>query len=370
MLRIEQTIPQYILDKFTAWKTERDKWLVKAERDEEYYYSDVEGTGTNYTQAQVTTIQGNMNIPVSINYIYPQVNHKFAILAQSKPSFRIISAVEDDLLEQFSEVLEGAKYSVLYKSDSDTAIKSAQLDSLKMGMGIVHVTDENYFLPGQFGIATEQLHPSYVILDANAKKSNLSDMTGYFICKQVTFDMAKMQYQPLLDEINAYYQLNVKMQDFANSIFGAHSSRNQVVSDSEYRSVDITEYYDMVFTTKYTFEDQETGELLHVFEENFFPEQWAVMQSFMKEDMEETGIFVRKTLFLGDTMVAFTIFPDNRFPISVSFFEYGCFLKVLYLLKMKQSGNNIYLILWYLRSIDLSLKVIQYLLLKGYKLLR
>jgi len=323
MLKIEQTIPQYILDKFTAWKTQRDKWLVKAERDEEYYYSDVEGTGTNYTQSQVANIQGNMNIPVTINYIYPQVNHKFAILAQSKPSFRLISAVDDQLLEQFSSVLEGAKYSVLYKSDADTAIKNAQLDSLKMGMGIIHVTDENYFLPGQFGIAIEHLHPSYVILDANSKKSNLSDMTGYFITKQVTFDMAKMQYQPLLDEINTYYQLNVKMQDFANSIFGSHSGMNQVVSDSEYRSVDITEYYDMVFTTKHAFEDQETGEILHVFEENFFPEQWAVMQSFLKPELEEKGIFVRKTLFLGDTMIAFTIFPDNRFPIAVSFFEFG-----------------------------------------------
>lgn len=323
MLRIEKTIPQEILDKFNAWRGERDKWLTKAEEDEEYYYSDVEGTGTNYTKNQIETIQSNMNIPVSINYIYPQVNHKYAILAQSKPSFRLISAIDDDTLEKFIFILEGAKYSVLYKSDSETSINEATLQSLVMGQGILHVVDENYFMPGQFGIAIEHLHPSYVILDANARKENLSDMTGYFICKQLTFDMAKMQYQSLLDQINEYYQLNVKMENFANTVFGSRSGMNQVVSVGEYRSVDVTEYYDMVFTVKHTFEDQETGELLHVFEENFFPEQWAVMQSFLKPEMEERGIYVRKTLFLGDTMVAFTIFSDTRFPIAVAFFEFG-----------------------------------------------
>lgn len=323
MLVYDPVIETYILEKFRAWSSHRDRWLEKAMRDEEYYYSDVEGTGTNYTQQQIQNIQKNMNIPVTINFIYPQVNHKFAILAQSKPSFRIISAIDDQTLEQLTFVLEGAKYSVLYKSDSDSSIKAAMLDALKLGQGILVVRDENYFMPGQFGMTLEHLHPSYVVLDANAKKDNLADMTGYFITKQITFDMAKMQYQDMLAQINEYYGLERKMEDFANNPFGSNKGLNQVVSDSEYRSVDVTEYYDIVFTRKYVLEDQETGELKSVFKENFFPEQWEVLRSFLVPELEEMGMFVRKTLFLGNVKVAYFIYPEKQFPISVAFFEFG-----------------------------------------------
>ncbi len=91
MLIHKNDIPQYIIDKYDTWNGEREKWLTRALRSEEYYYNDVEGTSTNYTQQQLDRIAENSNIPVTINYIYPQVNQKYAILAQSKPSFRMIS---------------------------------------------------------------------------------------------------------------------------------------------------------------------------------------------------------------------------------------------------------------------------------------
>lgn len=321
MLVYKTEIPKHIIDKYDAWNGERLKWLEYALRSEEYYYNDVDGTSTNYDQEQMKRIKETSNIPVTINYIYPQVNQKYAILAQSKPSFRIISMINDDILEKFSSIIDGAKYSVMYKSNSDMANQSHLLDMLKLGMGILVATEETYFTPGEFGVAVEYLHPSYVILDANAKRKDLADMTGYFITKQITYAMAQMLYQPIVDEINQYYGGELRLDSLSGHYFGANIGQNYVNDNAIESPVNVTEYYDLVFTTKYLIESPETGELKSVFEENFFPEQWNLVKTSIKE--AEKGIFVRKTLFLGNEMLAFFILPEKRFNIAVTFFEFG-----------------------------------------------
>lgn len=321
MLVYKQEIPKHITDKYDSWNGERMTWLTNAERSEEYYYNDVEGTGTNYTLQQIEKIKETSNIPVTINYIYPQVNQKIAILSQSKPSFKIISMVDDKVLEEMASVIDGAKYSVMYKSNSDTAIQTHLSDMLKLGMGILIAADETYYTPGEFGVAVEYLHPSYVILDANAKRKDLADMTGYFITKQITFAMAKMLYQPIIDEINAYYGSEVRLDSLSGQFFGSNVGQNYVIDNAIETPVNVTEYYDQVFTTKYLIESPETGELKSAFEENYFPEQWNLIKTTIKE--EEKGIFVRKTIFLGNDMIAFFILPQKRFGIAVTFFEFG-----------------------------------------------
>ena len=321
MLIHKNDIPQYIIDKYDTWNGEREKWLTRALRSEEYYYNDVEGTSTNYTQQQLDRIAENSNIPVTINYIYPQVNQKYAILAQSKPSFRMISMVEDDILEKMTSIIDGAKYSVMYKSNSESAIQSHLLDMLKLGMGILVATEETYYTPGEFGIAVEYLHPSYVILDSNCKRKDLADMTGFFITKQITYAMASMMYQTLIDQLNQYYGLKLRLDNIAGSYFGANVGQNYVHDNALESPVNVTEFYDHIFTTKYIIESPDTKELKSVFEENFFPEQWAIIKTTVKG--EEKGIYVRKTIFLGNDMIAFFVYPEKKFPIAVTFFEFG-----------------------------------------------
>ncbi len=109
-------IPEKLKQQFNSWKSERDKFLTKAKEEKEYYFSDREGTGTNYTREQLEKIASAHLVPVSINYIYPQVAQKAAIINQNKYSHKITSF--DDRYKQISYVMEKAKDAILNSSEA------------------------------------------------------------------------------------------------------------------------------------------------------------------------------------------------------------------------------------------------------------
>lgn len=315
-------IPESIIRKRTLWGSQRDIWLNKVEKEEEYYYNDVEGTGTNFTVQQLTKISKGTNIPVTINYLHPICNQKLALLLQNKPAFKVVAL--DSRSKSYAYVLDKAVKSIMYRSEAVGEEEEAIKNMLILGMGINGIIEEPEYQFGTFNLSFQNLHPSIVILDANSRKRNLKDMQGFFIEKEITIEEAKKYYQGLINAINEKRSLEgdspVTIEEMGQSFVSSPRNQGVILTDGLNQKITVQEYYDKVYTQMYLVEDVNTGDILRLFAENLEEDQLILLENAVDV---EANTFVRKTTILGERVVSIEIKSIKDFPIKVKFFEWG-----------------------------------------------
>lgn len=321
-----QRIPQGIYEKYISWKSDtlwgRKDWLERAVDSEEYYFNDVDGTGTTYTTLQHNKISETTNIPVSVNFLYPVANQKLAILLQSKPSLRVVST--DGRAKEVAQVLDKIKHGILSESNSQVEIEAMTKDMLITGMGHIMVTPADYYSSGLFDIRVVNVPFDEVILDINAKKRNLDDMEGFFIERSFTY--------PKFMQIFADLALKVRNEQgepvdpkfyFGDTWIEGELTEKADVTTTTWNSDDrviVREFYEKVYTTAYLIRNPETELLEHVFPEDLEEEAETLINQ-----AEETipGIYIRKTLIFGDWCVWQETLPITEYPLKTVFFEWG-----------------------------------------------
>jgi len=324
MITLTET-PQDLIDVRNTWANERDKWWDKVEKEEEVYYQDVEGTGTNFTQKQIDDInKKGSGIPININLLYPLLNQELAMLSNSKPSFRLIGL--DNRGKQYAEILDKAVKSIMYKSESVGEEEETVKNMLTMGMGISMIEETDFKRFGEFGINFIDVHPSTVLLDSNSRKRSLKDAKGFFIEKEITYDDAVFKYSGLLNAINQQRaekgEEPITMDYFTISGSADIKKRGRVeVSGEKFEKIEVREYYDKKLSTMY-FVPDENGNVLRIFKENLGEDAEFLLGG--AKDAED-NLFVRKTLMLGNYVVSVEMLPITDFPIKVKFFEWGGF---------------------------------------------
>ena len=320
MVMYEET-PEGLKKFYNDWKLDRDNFLVKAKRYEEYYFTDVEGTGTTYGVTQKNTIQKNTNIPVSVNFIYPIVHKKKASMVKKKPSFQVVTSSQDKKYKQFSYVIDKVVYSLLRNSSSLSKTESHCQDILVQGMGFLGLDDEDTYTTGQLPFSLCYYPNHNVILDAGSRIKEGTDMRGYFIEKEISKDYAQFKFGSIIDEINEYYGHTLTIDSFENlSSISLDANRGYGLGQ---KTLQWRRYYDKVFTTMYIMENPENGDLEFLFKENYYPEQ--VEAIFIADNIigEEKNMFVRRTDLLGDKIILATMMPLTQLPGKATYFDWG-----------------------------------------------
>jgi len=311
-------IPDLIKQRYWTWDSERQPFLMRGKRAEEYYYNDVEGTGTNYTQAQIQKIDKGTGIPVTINYIHPIVNQKLAILVQNKPSHRIIAL--DERGKNYVHILNKMNYAVMYNSHAVSRQEETVKMSMIYGMGISGIAKKEYNEVGSFGIEYKYLHPATVLLDANSMQRDNDDMEGFFIEREYTHTDAMRLFGVLLERLSEKEGRDITLETFKTSGFLKDISiEGKVKEDYTYWKIQVREYYDRVFTTMYYVRD-DNGDIIRMFAENLEEEEQFLLQGAVDE---EQNIFWRRTLILGDKIVLQEVEPITKCPIKATYFEWG-----------------------------------------------
>jgi len=315
-----EPIPREIKDKNQLWRSKRDQWLEKVNKEEEYYYSDVEGTGTIFTQSQLEKIGKGSGIPVSNNWIHPIVNQKLAILTQTKPSIKVVPI--DDRGKQYATVLDKAVKSVMYNSEAIGEEEETIKNMLVLGLGISHIAELDAYQIGRFGVQYEDLHPSLVILDRNAKKRSMKDQKGYFIEKEISLEVAKEKYQGIVNEINkrGLSDNEVTLEQFSVSTATLPTDRGKIDSYGFDKTIVVSEYYTKKLTNMYYIKNIDTNDIDFVFRENLDEDQDFILANAIDS---EYNSFVKKTLMLGDYIVAEIMIPIREFALKVKYFEWG-----------------------------------------------
>jgi len=318
---VYEDIPEGLKKFYNDWKQDRDNFLQKAKRYEEYYFTDVQGTGTTYDIRQTEVIKQNTNIPVSVNFIYPIVHKKKATMVKKKPSFQIVTSSEDKKYKQYAYVLDKAIYSMLRNSSSLSKVESHCQDILIQGMAFLGLDDEDTYTSGQFPFGLCYYPNHNVILDAGSRLKEGTDMRGYFIEKEISKDYAQFKFGSMIQDINDYYNLKLTIDSFdSNASIGLDTNRGYGLGR---KTLIWKRYYDMVFTTMYFIENPESGDIEFLFKENYFPEQ---IEAIFKPELilgQEQNMYVRRSDMLGDKIILSTMMPLTKLPGKATYFDWG-----------------------------------------------
>lgn len=323
---VYQDIPEGIKKFYNDWKADRDNFLVKVKRYSEYYFTDVENTGTTYDQRQVSVIKDNTNIPVSLNFIYPIVEQRLASMVKRKPSFQIVTSSQDPKYKQYAFVLDKAVYSLLRCSNSLSKLESHCRDVLIEGMSILGFDDEDTYYPGEFPFALNYYPNDWVILDAGSRLKEGTDMRGYFLERQIPREYAQFKFGSIIDQINEYYSTEENKLSLTIDSFGGGLtpgiSPSQSIGMGE-KPLQWRRFYDRVFSTMYFVRNPETEDIEFLFKENYFEDQIPFI--FNNENVigEEQGLYTRRSDILGDKLILFNVMPIRLLPIKVTYFDWG-----------------------------------------------
>lgn len=314
---VYKKIPLEIQKKYNLWYSHRAPFLERYKRDAEYFYKDVENTGTRFTQTQLEKIKDTLNIPLSINYIYFLIEQELAILMQAKPSFKIVSL--DERGKPYAYILDKAVKSIMYYSSALGEEEESIKNMLIGGMGITGIIRKPTYQVGKFNLEFINIDLESIILDPNARRRDLQDLQGYFIDKEITKNEAKMLFQPIIDEINSR-----KLADTEITIdnIGFNLSSNAVLPAKEGNdTIQLKEYHEYINTNMYYYQDPITKEILKIFKENLTEEQFALAKPYIID--YEVNNFVKTSIMLNDYVIQEVVKPITSFPIAVKYFEWG-----------------------------------------------
>lgn len=317
-------VPDKIRERYESWKSDttwgRKQWLTRAQESEEYYYNDVDQTGTTYTSTQYAKINENTTIPVSINFLHPVTNQKLALLTQTKPSVKTLSL--DGRAKQHAFVLDKMKHGVFYNSNAQAELEQTVKDMLISGMGHIMVTPIDFYKKGMFNLKVVHVPWDEVILDINAKSITLDDMEGFFIERAFTIPKALQVYGGIVAQLRNETGQPVSMTAFTGETWVEQEITDKAdVTTTNWNADDrviCREYYEKVYTNMYLIKN---GDLVqYTFAENLLPEEQALIANPVEVLPD---IYIKKTIILGDFIVWEEILPITEYPLRTAFFEWG-----------------------------------------------
>jgi len=319
-------VPDYITSRYMSWKSDsrfgRKQWIDRSVESEGYYYNDVDSTGSTYTSTQFSKIQEVTGIPVSINYLYPICNQSLALHAQTKPSMRTLSM--DGRAKTHAIILDKMKHGVLYNSNAPIEIESHIKDMLIAGMGHLMVVPTSIYQPGLFKVGLAYVPYDETILDINAKKRTLDDMEGFFIERVFTIAKAMQLFGDVISNLQDEQGNPVDIQSLSNVLWaeGDITEKQDVTSTSYSQSgkVIVREFYEKIFTTMYVVPDSKTKVNTYLFAENLDEASQSILTTAVQEFQ---GVYIKRTLIMGDYIVFDEILPITQWPLKTTFFEWG-----------------------------------------------
>jgi hypothetical protein len=306
-----------LTDRYLTWLNARADWLKYAEECKGMYATDVEGTKTSYTQAQVDAIGETTDLPVSVNFQYPILNQKLAMLIATKPSVKVVSV---DGAEEIAYAMDRIKHGIFLDSKASTEIEMQTKWTLITGMGALNIQEPDFYHKGDFNTTVKYISNEYVILDPNAKDASLTDMEGYFTDRLTTLAKAKYLYGDIVDQLYDESGKKVEWEQLVS--YQKYDATGQEIVQGTYsnstNTVWIREYYEKVYSEAHYVEDK-NGDIQIVFPEDLEEENKYMLK---KAKRTEKGIYVRKYLILADYVVAIKTLPLTEYPLKVQFFEW------------------------------------------------
>lgn len=166
--------------------------------DHELYYSDVEGTRTQFTTEQLNFIKDRYDIPISTKVSWAIIEQMIAFITGAKPSPRLLAAA--GVTEDFTHMYEQAIVASLYESHFNRELTMAVRDTFAGGIGWLYVRPNDFFSETTFGVVGEYKPWAQVFVDPHARKPDFSDAEYMCVVDVLPRGKAERRYDITIPE--------------------------------------------------------------------------------------------------------------------------------------------------------------------------
>lgn len=180
--------------------TNRSSVVPVRREDEEMYYSDIEGTRTQFTKAQLEKIAQKYDIPISTKISYAILEQVLSFLSGSKPYPKLMAPTSHPEHKQFTQLYEQAHNACWYESKANDELTHALRDAIVTGSGYLHTRKNNFFGETTFNVVTEHVPWTDVLVDPSSRKVDFSDAEMICICKVMPKTKAEKEFDVTLTE--------------------------------------------------------------------------------------------------------------------------------------------------------------------------
>lgn len=177
---------------FRAMYNAKSKSFERMKSDEEFYFGDVEETGTQLNKKQLDAIENTYDIPISTKVAYAIGEQLLSFLTGGKPYPRIISPT--DQLTQHAILYEQLLNAVWYESRMNLHLTNALRDAITTGQGWIHVRQNDFYSESTFNVIAEYVPWNQVYVDPTCQMADLSDADIVCIGRQVLRSKVEKQY--------------------------------------------------------------------------------------------------------------------------------------------------------------------------------
>lgn len=213
-------------------------------RCEEFYFSDVDSTLSQFTTAQREKIRAEYDIPISTKIAYPLIEQMVAMLTGTMPYPKLVANNDDDQVVVDSYL--GATEGVWHESQGQTQLQHAIRDAFIGGSGFLVCREAFEMHDSAFNVKLDHVSWKNVFIDPECTKQDLSDAKYVAIANIMTREKVEEEYD--LNVKDAATDFNgLKMADIYkemhNSGFGVSQTKDGYVWVIEFYVQEILNVY-------------------------------------------------------------------------------------------------------------------------------
>lgn len=180
---------QDLARKFMFAKTKSDKWRRRGYEAVALANNDIEGTGTQLTQAELDALKKRYGIPLSLNIIPAVTENLQAFISNAIPSIDVIpiGKANKHYAYVWRDTCKGTLHNNKFKQKQNRAVK----DMVQAGLGVLHVRPNNFFSHNEFNCVIQAIPWYYVYIDPNSVEPDFEDAEYIFVAYPMPASKAK-----------------------------------------------------------------------------------------------------------------------------------------------------------------------------------
>jgi len=191
---------------FYKMYSHRNKVYPDLVNDEQLYFSDVEGTRTQFNQSQYNKIKKRYDIPISTKISWAIIEQMLSFLTGAKPYPRLISSSHSEQAKEYARSYEQAVEAMWYESDMNGQVSDMLRDGLVVGLGWIYIRPNDFYSETTFGVVGEYIDWRHVLVDPHSKKPDFSDAEYLCIAEYLpTFKIEKQLGITISKDIGDYW---------------------------------------------------------------------------------------------------------------------------------------------------------------------
>jgi hypothetical protein len=189
---------QHLNNQFRLMVAQSTTSRKQMKEDLEIYYSDVDGTRTQFTQEQLDFIAQRYDIPISTKISWAIIEQMVSFLTGAKPAPRLLATT--DSTADFTNMYQQAIVAAWYESHMNRELVMAIRDCLAGGLGWFQVRPNDFYSETTFGVVAEYVQWEKVYVDPHARKPDFSDAEYMCVVDVLPRGKAERRYDITLTE--------------------------------------------------------------------------------------------------------------------------------------------------------------------------